>query len=230
MATLAGLLADQGIDLESLVRQAMHGLGPQAGLSHEAYEPIEPQKGLVMQFKVTLKEIDPPIWRRIQVPDCTLDVFSDVLLEAMGWENYHLHQFIIDGELFGSIDDDEAMFDDEIEDESTVLLSEFLPEGRKRLRFTYEYDFGDGWQHDIVLERVLSREKGVRYPQCVEGQRACPPEDVGGPWGYEEYLEAITNPKDEEHESMLEWRGPFDPEAFDPAKTTKRMRRAFKRR
>lgn len=97
----------------------------------------------------------------------------------------------------------------------------------KRFQFTYEYDFGDCWQHEVIFEGCLRAEKGGRYPVCVEGERACPPEDVGGVWGYAEFLEAIADPKHEQHDDFVEWAGDFDPEEFDAGKTTKAMRRGL---
>ena len=106
-------------------------------------------------------------------------------------------------------------------------ISEIIPKDGKRFQFTYEYDFGDDWQHEVIFEGCLRAEKGGRYPVCVEGERACPPEDVGGVWGYVEFLEAIADPKHEEHERMLEWAGEFDAEKFNAGKATKLMRRGL---
>jgi hypothetical protein len=106
-------------------------------------------------------------------------------------------------------------------------ISEIVPKNGKRFHFVYEYDFGDGWEHEVLFEGCLRAEKGVRYPLCVEGERACPPEDVGGVWGYVEYLEALADPKHEQHHDMLQWRGPFDAEQFLAEKTTKAMRRGL---
>ena len=97
----------------------------------------------------------------------------------------------------------------------------------KRFQFTYEYDFGDCWKHEVLFEGCLKAEKGGRYPLCVEGERACPPEDVGGIGGYEEFLEALADPKHEQHDDFVEWAGEFDPEMFDVEKTTKLMWRGL---
>ena len=176
----------------------------------------------VYQFKITLKGIKPPIWRRIQTKDCTLDQLHEHIQTAMGWTNSHLHQFEIEGEPYG---DPTLMEDDfeEMEDSTATKLGDIVPEGTRRFRFMYEYDFGDSWEHEILFEGCLAAEKGVRYPLCVEGQRACPPEDVGGVYGYAEYLEAMANPKHERHEEFREWGGRFDPEKFDAQATTTRM-------
>jgi hypothetical protein len=134
----------------------------------------------------------------------------------MGWTNSHLHQFTIDG-----MDYSDPRFEvDGAEDEFAVTLADVVP--AERLRFNLLYDFGDAWDHEITVEKILPRESGERYPLCVAGERACPPEDCGGVWGYEELLEAILDPKHEEHGSMLEWfGGAFDPEAFDAAALNK---------
>jgi hypothetical protein len=95
----------------------------------------------------------------------------------------------------------------------------------KRRRWFYEYDFGDGWRHEIVFEGYSPIAKKVKYPLCVEGERACPPEDIGGPWGYAEFLEAIADPDHERHDEFMDWRGPFDPEEFDVKKATSEMRK-----
>jgi hypothetical protein len=173
------------------------------------------KSGAIYQFKVTLKESDPPIWRRIQEPDCTLGELHEVLQVVMGWEDCHLHQFIVHGESYGPLDPEDALWDMEKHDEEEISISQFVKMGRNT-RFTYEYDFGDPWQHEIVLEKTLETEPKVRYPRCVEGAMACPPEDCGGVWGYAEFLEAIADPKHESHEDMLEWiGGKVDPERFD---------------
>ena len=185
--------------------------------------------GTLYQFKVTLLEASPPIWRRIQVHDCTLDKLHEHIQTAMGWTNSHLHQFEIDGERFG----DPELLDDGFEDfecvDSTVtMLSDILPESGQRFAFKYEYDFGDGWEHEILFEGCPPADKGKKYPLCVEGERACPPEDCGGVWGYADFLEAITNPKHEEHESFLEWcGGSFSPDEFDPKEATKAMKKGL---
>lgn len=187
-----------------------------------------PASERLYQFKITLLESQPPIWRRIQVKDSTLDKFHERIQTAMGWTNSHLHQFEIDGERFG----DPELLDDGFEDfecvDSTVTkISEIVPRDGKRFRILYEYDFGDGWEHEVLFEGCLKAEKGGRYPLCVEGERNCPPEDVGGVSGYAEFLEAIDNPDHEEHDRMIEWAGQFDPEVFDAGDTTKAMRRGL---
>lgn len=130
----------------------------------------------------------------------------------MGWSNCHLHQFTIAGIEYTQPDLD---FDEgDIEDETDVRLDKVVR--RAKAHFKYVYDFGDCWEHDIVVEGIMPPAPGSQYPACIAGARACPPEDCGGMWGYGEFLEAITDPDHEEHEQMLEWiDGSFDPEAFD---------------
>ena len=107
-------------------------------------------------------------------------------------------------------------------------LSEILPESGKRFRFEYEYDFGDAWEHEVLFEGVSGPSRGERYPLCLEGARACPPEDVGGVTGYADFLEAIADPENEEHDGLLEWAGGrFDPEGFSPAVATRRMKQGL---
>jgi hypothetical protein len=180
---------------------------------------------LLFQFMITLLDIKPAIWRRIQVPDCTLTEFHEYIQAAFGWENYHLHQFEIDGVQYSQPAPDGHDFDMDFEDETDVLLSKLLPKSAKQTRWIYEYDFGDGWRHEILFERFPPNDPKAKYPVCLEGERACPPEDCGGPPGYVDYLDAIADSQDERHEEMIEWRGPFDPDAFDAKKATKEMRK-----
>jgi hypothetical protein len=171
-----------------------------------------PSKAQIYQIKVTLDESKPPIWRRILVPgDATLEKLHYILQVAMGWTNSHLHQFIVGQTFFGQPHPDFGL---EMRDERRVKLSQIAPgEG---FAFRYEYDFGDSWLHNLVVEKVLEPEPGQHYPVCVKGKRACPPEDVGGVWGYEGFLEAIGDPDHPEHEDYLEWiGGEFDAEEFD---------------
>src|SRR5262249_12101053 len=132
------------------------------------------QTDTVFQIKITLRGIDPPIWRRIQTMDCTLGELHGIIQVAMGWEFEHLYRFNIGG--VEKADLGMASFDD-VEDACDTRLSEVLPTSNRRPRFEYEYDFGDQWIHQLIVEERLSPETGVKYPLCVAGQRACPPED-----------------------------------------------------
>ena len=179
----------------------------------------------LFQFKITLLDIKPAIWRRIQVPDCTLVDLHEYIQAAFGWENYHLHQFEIDGVQYSQPAPDGDDFGMEFEDETDVLLSKLLPKSARKCRWIYEYDFGDGWRHEILFEGFPPSDPKAKTPICLEGERACPPEDCGGPPGYADYLAAIANPRHEQHEDLLAWRGPFDSEAFDAKKATKQMKK-----
>ncbi len=182
--------------------------------------------GTLLQFKITLLDFEPSIWRRIQVQDCTLDKLHEHIQTSMGWTNSHLHQFEIKGQRYG----DPELLDDGFEefdcaDSTVTMVVDVVPTSGKRFAFHYKYDFGDGWEHDVLFEGFPEPEKGKKYPLCLEGERACPPEDVGGVWGYRDFLTAISDPKHEEHESFLEWCGsPFSPDEFDPKQAAKAMK------
>ena len=168
----------------------------------------------IYQLKVTIKDIRPPIWRRLQVPgEITLAHLHDILQTAFGWTDSHLHQFIIGGAHYGVPDPDDAVWGPPTIDERRERLKDL--QGPRAKSFVYEYDFGDDWLHAIVVEKVLAPEEGVAYPRCVAGRRARPPEDCGGPWGYAELLEVIGEPEHPDHEQTREWFGEeFDPEDF----------------
>lgn len=178
----------------------------------------------VYQIKVALNYTTPPIWRRILVPDnTTLLKLHDILQIVMGWQDYHLHMYRIEGQIYGDPAND--MYGNlGTLDEADYKLSQVIH--GKGQRFSYEYDFGDGWIHTLLVEKILSPEEGVRYPLCLAGMRACPPEDVGGVGGYANFLEAIHDPAHEDHEERLAWiGGEFDPEAFDLEEVNARLRR-----
>jgi len=188
-----------------------------------------PAAGRLYQFKITLRDIEPPIWRRIQMKDGSLDRLHEHIQTSMGWTNSHLHQFTVDGVLYGDPDLLLQGFenDPEIVNSLDTRLSEIIPQSGSRFTFAYEYDFGDCWEHDVLFEGCLRAEKGGRYPLCLEGERACPPEDVGGTSGYLDYLETLSNPDHEQWEESSEWQGPCRPEEFDAAVATQRMRRGL---
>lgn len=174
----------------------------------------------VYQLKVTLNQSKPPIWRRILVSNhIDLGEFHRILQIAMGWTDSHLHQFISGRTVYSTpYDELGGDLEMECEDESKYKLSRLLKKERDSL--VYEYDFGDGWEHKIILEKILPYDSSVKLPICVKGKRACPPEDCGGIWGYENLLEIIRDPSHPEHEEMLDWLGDeFDPEHFDLEET-----------
>jgi len=167
----------------------------------------------VLQVKISLLGVSkPPVWRRLLVPaDIRLDRLHGVIQAAMGWEDYHMHTFSDGSREYGLADPELGR-----SDERRAILGRLLKREDERIRYTY--DFGDDWEHEIVLERVLVAEPGVRYPLCLAGKGACPPEDCGGVWGYEELREALADPAHERHEEMLEWLGLQTAAEFDPAR------------
>ncbi|MBE9076009.1 plasmid pRiA4b ORF-3 family protein [Romeria aff. gracilis LEGE 07310] len=183
--------------------------------------PAKKATSTVYQLKITLSGARPPIWRRVQVAsDITLGKLHKIIQRAMGWYECHMHEFDIFGEAYG-----EPMpeYDLDIRSERNVRLNQVVT--GEKFKFSYIYDMGDGWDHKILVEKVLPADPEVRYPICIKGKRACPPEDCGGIWGYAEFLEAIQTPDHPEHESMLEWvDGEFDPEHFDLEETNQQLK------
>jgi len=185
---------------------------PEQGIGNVVEKNASNGKGSLLQFKIMLKGIRPPIWRRFLVPEgLSLSDLNDVIQEVMGWLSGHLHQFLCKRKRYGVPDPDWDF--DKIIDEETVAIKDLgLSEKDKIL---YEYDFGDGWEHELLLEKILPAEERT-LPVCLKGARACPPEDCGGPWGYENLLKVLKNPEDEEYASWKEWLPEdFDPEQFD---------------
>ncbi len=178
----------------------------------------------IYQLKVTLLNTRPPIWRRLLVPaGFTLEGLHGVLQLAMGWDDSHLHEFRVGKKRFGKPDSDDELMDlSEIGDERTAHLFQVI--GKAGAKAVYTYDFGDSWEHAIVVEKVLQPEPGVTYPLCVAGKLQCPPEDCGGIPGYYNLLKVIRDPADEEYEDMLEWvGGKYDPEAFSVDDVNRRL-------
>jgi len=170
-----------------------------------------------VQVKLSLRGASkPPVWRRLLIPAAMrLDQFHVVIQAAMGWTDSHMHAFSTDSGDYG-IPDPELEF----RDERKARLEQFLGAPGDRIRYTY--DFGDDWDHDIVVEEVLHPEPGARIPVCLAGKGTCPPEDCGGVWGYADLREALANSAHDDHDAMLEWLGlesvaDFDPAAFDIA-------------
>ena len=174
----------------------------------------------VMQFKVTLTGIRPPIWRRILVPcDYSFWDLHVAIQDAMGWMDCHLHQFEVTIPLTTETVLVGIPLEEDMLDGDSVAPGWNLPIAALFTLFnrkaSYEYDFGDSWRHAVVLEKIRPREKNEVCPVCIGGKRACPPEDCGGVWGYQNLLAAIADPTDEDHEEMMQWvGGSFDPEHF----------------
>lgn len=205
------------------------------------------------QIKVTLRGSSPPIWRRLEVPgDTRLDRLHQIIQVAMGWDDSHLHQFrqrierkmpdradlqavlsgrrdidlsAIRGERYYSHPSFEL---DEARDETKVRLDEVAPAVKSK--FIYEYDFGDGWEHDVLVEKVGALDSDAAYPRCTAGKLACPPEDCGGIYGYYEMLGALNDPKHEMHAEYKDWAGAIDAERFDMDAVNKALARMRTRR
>lgn len=177
----------------------------------------------IYQFYLHLDRIEPAIWRRIQVPDrFTLKKLHRIIQIVMHWEDYHLHEFRIGERCYMARDPENEP--DVIAEERIKLSALKLSAGQS---LGYLYDFGDEWQHWLKLEEVIPPTPSLFYPVCIAGERNAPPEDAGGPFGYQHYLEALSDPRHEEHEEMLGWIGPFDPEQFSLARINQGLRQEF---
>ena len=178
----------------------------------------------VLQLKITLRGIRPPIWRRVLVSEtATLHNLHATIQALFGWLDYHLHQFEVGGVLYADPKSDELGESNYRDDATTKLQNLHLRRGQS---FLYRYDFGDDWGHNVLVEELLSQERRMRLPCCTGGKRAGPPEDVGGVGGYTRFLQAISNPANDEHDEYLEWvGGAFDPDFFDLEATDRDLRR-----
>lgn len=167
------------------------------------------------QLKITLTGSKPPIWRRFLIKDSvTLSKLHVAIQIIMGWSDSHLHQFIAGSFIYGVPDEVSDFF--EIRDESKVRLGQLLKKEKDSL--AYEYDFGDSWNHKITLEKILPFDPNAALPLCIKAKGACPPEDIGGIWGYYNFLEVLSDPKHPEHEEYIDWLGDdgtFDPDVYD---------------
>ncbi|WBB81732.1 plasmid pRiA4b ORF-3 family protein [Micromonospora sp. WMMD882] len=175
----------------------------------------------IFQLQISLAGVRPSVWRRVLVPGgYTLDRLHRVVQYAVGWQDYHLHSFEIDGVQYGVPD---PVGELPLRDELDTRLDAVVGKGS---RFHYTYDFGDWWEHDLLVEDVLTADPEGRYPSCLDGERAGPPEEVGGPAGYRLLLAALADPFHPEHEAMRDWLGrPFDPEVFEPRRVSTLLRR-----
>ena len=185
---------------------------------------IKPSKAepFIYQIKVVLTDIEPPIWRRMEVPgDISLRKLHNILQAVMGWETRHLHEFVIGGEHFGEPDPERGY---EMRDDRKTRLYQVVP--RQGDRLDYIYDFGDDWWHELIVEKIDPPKPGAVYPMLIGGERNAPPEDCGGLPGYAHLLEAIRDPEHPEHEELMaRVGGRFDPEAFDAVEAKRRLKR-----
>ena len=175
----------------------------------------------VYQLLVTLREVEPSVYRRLEVEDCCLSTLHRIIQAAMGWQDCHMHCFEIGDQKYTS---DEAIGDLGWSNDDSTKLGEIVAEGHDS--FIYTYDMGDHWDHTIKIEKTATGKPSARYPRCTGGKRTCPPEDCGGVPGYQEFILAICDPKHEQHDEMLEWvGGKFDPTAFDREEINRELRR-----
>jgi hypothetical protein len=180
-----------------------------------ATTPKQGRTEVILQIKVKLLGVSkPPVWRRLQLrADARLDHLHDIIVAAFGWEGSHMHAFTSGPEEFG-------LPDPELDhaDERRVSLGQLIGGIGDRLRYTY--DFGDNWEHEIVVEDLLDADPDAHYPLLVAAKGACPPEDCGGPWGYADLKEILADPSHEQHQEMLDWLGLDNSSAFDPNAVT----------
>jgi len=179
----------------------------------------------IYRIKITLDRTKPPIWRRIETEDLLLEDLHELIQAAMGWENAHMHCFGVGKRRYLAPE-----FADEAYEEfgeasyEGVRISDLVNEFGSRLKFKYEYDFGDSWEHTIKLEKIVDADPAIQYPHCTAGANACPPEDIGGVWGFYDFVEAISDPEHEQYAEFMEWNESFDPERFDPEEVSQRVR------
>lgn len=187
-------------------------------------EEAKPTNAAPLRIRISLRDSDPEIWREIGIPaDLRLSELHEIIQIVMGWQNYHLHKFEHKGKIYGVPSPDDWQ---EVLDEDEVFASDLFL--RKGSRIEYEYDFGDSWIHDIVSMGKLKKDEPLF--QITDGAMACPPEDCGGVWGYQELLLALQNELHPEHESYTEWvGGSFDPNAFDKETINRKLSQIVKK-
>jgi hypothetical protein len=224
--------ADSVSPLQMLTQLTQGGSGPfvagvpSAGRRSTGKLPAKRKKSAgpapVYQIKVGLRGAKPPIWRRLQVSaDISLARLHEVIQVAFGWEDSHLHVFETPYGRFGTADAELGH-----RAEAPVTLEQVAPGVNDKISYTY--DFGDNWDHDILIEKVLDRDQKTTYPRCTGGRRAAPPEDCGGVWGYADLMEILSDPANPEHRDRLEWLGlddatDFTPERFDAEAVTRAL-------
>jgi len=179
----------------------------------------------IYQIQIALKGFKPKIWRRVLIPsDLPLADFHNILQTTMGWTNSHLHHFIKNKTFYTMrMEEDDMWTEMNNVDYTELKVSDLLKTEKEKI--LYEYDFGDGWEHDIILEKILPYDSKIEYPICITGKMNCPPEDCGGVWGYADMLDILKQPKHKEYKSYIEWLGgEFDPEYFDKEEINELLR------
>lgn len=178
------------------------------------------------QFKITLVDVKPAVWRRLIVPaDFTLHDLHQIIQTAMGWSNSHLYCFYKDDIMYSApyAEDDDDWLDNEDVDSRTILLRDIFSTESDKIE--YNYDFGDDWEHRVLLEKILPLKEDVFYPVCTDGKMACPPEDCGGTYGYRDLCKVLKNPNHPDYAELIDWLGDvFDPTFFDLDEVNERLR------
>jgi hypothetical protein len=210
-------------------REILKGGTPPPPSAPVSSEKCRTQHTTIHQFKITLLDTKPKIWRRIHIPDCKLHNLHLHIQAAMGWDNKHLHHFDINGERHGIPEQLDYGGDGSIVDSKKIRVTEIVPKDGKKIAFRYTYDFGDNWEHEVLFEGIVKPDPRTKYPVRVEGERAGPPEDCGGTPGYEHLLCVLSDPESEEYDEMIEWVAEdFDQELFDAKIATVRMVRGLR--
>ena len=175
----------------------------------------------VARLRISLNDTDPAVWRLVDVPlAASLKMLHDIVQAAMGWEDYHLWEFEAGERRYGL--PDPGYPDDELAAARNMKLGTLIDRGVREL--TYTYDMGDNWHHHITVETTGPGDADTKYPRFVAGARRCPPEDVGGTPGYENFLDILANPNHDEHAEVIEWLGrPYDPDTLDELITKRRV-------
>jgi hypothetical protein len=184
---------------------------------------VQDAPGDVVTLTITLDDVEPRIWRRLEIPaDYSFEHLHQALNTAMGWLDLHLHEFKVAGKRYGDGVDMSAEADATLP-EAELIIGDVAQAGERRI--AYWYDFGDDWWHTVEIEACGPAQEGVFYPRCTDGAGACPPEDCGGPPGFEEFKRALADPEHPEHEELLEWYGgEFDADAFSVEATCALLR------
>jgi len=179
----------------------------------------------VHELRVTLLDVSPPVWRLVRVPSALpLSTVHAILQIALGWEDRHLHEWRVGDVTYGLPDEDS--WGEELADESAALLADVAPPDSV---LHYDYDFGDGWEHLVEVAAVRPYNANVPPVACIAGERACPPEDCGGPRGYERLVDALRDPEDPDHDAVLEEVGDrWDPDEFDVSSVNHRLEQLWR--